>query len=154
MIVLLTYLLALLAPVHNIHVSNTEIELRGEDKIEVTVRIFTDDLQNAVGLKPGELPTNYRGADELIQKYMNQVLRLESDGKKVDLTYEESIASGDAIWIYYSATLKPDGHEITLYNAVLHDLFNDQKNMVRVLGERKQIFVLDKKNTSTPFFLN
>ena len=142
---------------HPIHVSMTEVSYyTNSNTIELSIRIFTDDLQRAVGLTPnGELPRNYPGADALIWNYISKNIALyEPNGKSIPIEYAEAIASGDAIWIYLEATDIIDPVDLKMTNSVLHDIFDDQTNMVKVTGKNKATFVMDKKIQEINFKLN
>ena len=142
--------------VHPIHVSMTEVTYNNSsDKIELSVRIFTDDLQKAVGLTPnGELPKNYPGAEALIEDYIIKNIALfDTDGQSIPMQYSEAIASGDAIWIYLQADNIKSISDLKMINSVLHDIFDDQTNMVKVTGKNKATFVMNKKVQEIKFNL-
>ena len=47
-------------PVHDFHVSVCDIELGKDNQLQIKVKLFHDDLQSALGLKPGSvIPTQY-----------------------------------------------------------------------------------------------
>lgn len=138
-------------PAHDIHVSMTEISRSSDDRLAVAIKIFTDDLQQALGLVGGsETSSEYKGSDQLIQAYVSRVFRLQNEGTLIDWSYEESLASGDAIWVYLKSKKPCPMGEYKLYNDVLHDLFDDQTNMIKILGKKKQTLLLnkDKKTVS------
>ena len=136
-------------PVHDIHVSNTEIKTTAEGGLDIIVRIFYDDLQMAMGLQPGQpLPTKYSNADELIKNYLNAKLKWTFDGKVVRPQYIKSKAALPAVWVYLEVK-GPQGNakEIRLDNQILIDQFDDQVNMVHAdLDGLDYHFVLNKKD--------
>lgn len=141
--------LASLMPVHDIHVSNTEIKKTAAGDLEIIVRIFYDDLQLAMGLQPGQaLPNKYRNADELIEKYLQTSLKWTFDGKVVKPRYIKSKAALPAVWVYLEVSNPLAGaKEIRLDNRILLDQFDDQVNMVHAsIDGMDYHFVLNQKD--------
>ncbi len=136
-------------PVHDIHVSNTEIKTTAEGGLEIIVRIFYDDLQMAMGLQPGQpLPSKYSNADEMIEKYLNTQLKWTFDGKAIKPKYIKSKSALPAVWVYLEVK-GPQGNakEIRLDNQILIDQFDDQVNMVKAeLDGMEYHFILNKKD--------
>ena len=151
--------LFILAPLsaHDIHVSVTEIYEDGNGGIELSFRIFFDDLLAAVGLEPGqELPEDYSSSDELIQDYINKKFSIKINGVVQKLEYVESIAAMPAVWISFNnSALKTESIKtIEIQNDILNDLFDDQTNMVNIeIGSKRKNFALDRKKTSAIFKL-
>lgn len=140
--------------VHDVHVSVLEVT-SDEDAIDVSIRIFVDDLLGVFGLVPGEeLPEKYSSADELIKSYLKDHLKIKLDGKKQELTYIESNAVMPAVWI----DLRIDQVNISslstieIHNSVLLREFKDQLNMVNVrIGDIKESVGLDKNKSTVSF---
>ena len=132
------------APVdHDIHISNCDImDNRSEQKVEISLKIFYDDLLRAVGLQQGEeLPAEYKGSDDLIEKFLKEHLEIIINGEIKDFKYEESYSYPPAVW----TTLVIDQNEIienmVVKNTILLDVFSDQKNIITIeIGNRKKKF--------------
>ena len=139
----------LLRPAHDIHVSNTQVKISEAGTIEIVVRIFYDDLQQAMGLQPGQaLPSKYPSADALIEKHLNDKMKWTFDGKKRSPRYLKSKAANPAVWAYlqFDGTMQ-EVKNIRLENKLLLDQFDDQTNMVRVeINGEAHNFVMDKNN--------
>lgn len=138
--------------VHDIHLSMCDIESK-KDRLEVTLKVFLDDLQVSMGLTPGqELPDDYQGSDELIKTFVDQSFDLQVDGKSTDLRYIESLYDGEAVWITLYAD-KPDTiSTISVTSSILTSLFSDQVNVVNcdIFG-RHQVKMLDTKKVTCTF---
>ena len=133
---------------HDIHVSVCDIIRKNDNsKIEVSVRVFYDDLLNAVGLNIGEeLPEDYTGSDDLIEKFLNKNLNISINGKEVKLEYQESISYPPAVWTTLTIDIAEPISEIQVNNTILVDLFDDQVNMVNLrFNGKKEVYSLDKK---------
>ncbi|MBK8636207.1 MAG: hypothetical protein IPN72_22725 [Saprospiraceae bacterium] len=74
--------------VHPIHVSVCDV-IQKNDKVEFTFKIFFDDLQTSMGLKPGEeLPAKYSGSDQLINDFILKNVKVVVNGKVAKLKYK------------------------------------------------------------------
>ena len=144
---LFIFFLAISGDFHDIHVSITEIEIM-ENKVEITVKTFLDDLQLAVGLVPGtELPEDYTSSDELIQEYLESTLRLNFDENEHAFNISDISSANDAVWISldldnYSSTPA----KVSLESSFLTDVYDDQTNIVNIkTNGNKESFILNKK---------
>lgn len=134
---------------HDIHVSVCDMVYRdGEDKIEMSFKIFYDDLLNAVGLQPGEeLPENYTSSDELITTFINENVQIRINGEVKTLEYQESHSYPPAVWSTFHIQQDTPIEQISMRNTILTDLFDDQVNMVNLkFGSKRKVYSLDVKN--------
>jgi hypothetical protein len=150
------YILALLlgsfTNAHDIHVSITDIEQDQNGYLEISIKTFRDDLQAAVGLpQSGELSQQYIGADELISQYVQNHFIISKEGHKFELEYEESIPSGDAVWIYLKSKKPIQQAPFVLRSTFMLELFNDQANIINVKGEKSQKALFDHKTREKRF---
>lgn len=140
----------ILSPVHDIHVSVCDIDQK-KDRIEVTLKIFFDDLQNSMGLTPGEeLPEGYKGSDALIKEFIKKHFTISINGADQSWEYQESMLSGEAVWTTLHLTSYPtDIKEVGVRSSILIDLFSDQANIVNcsVFGTRQTEALNRKKET-------
>ena len=119
---------------HDIHISVNEIEIN-DNKLELVLKTFLDDLQIAVGLESGaEVPEGYTSSDELIAKYISETISINHNGTNVPLSIDDISASPNAVWI----TLYSDDHlDLTkglleFHSTFLTEVYNDQNNMLKV----------------------
>ena len=143
LILLLAWLLALPggvpfeappAAAHRFHLSYGRVAVEGAEAYS-RVRFFAHDFEAALRqyheAPDFRLAVNPR-SDSLAQAYLDEHLQLEADGVLLD---GEIVASGeeDDMWWYTVrvAAAQPI-HKLTLRNTILFDLFEDQKNIVRI----------------------
>lgn len=112
--------LALLTGAHPLHSSLTTITWRPETHtLELAVRVFTQDLDQAVVRRDGTCG------------YVQTVLTLHDAVGRVVPTIRCSVErQGDVSWIRL-ATAPGDPRGVRLSNTLLFDLFGDQINIVQ-----------------------
>lgn len=133
---------------HDVHVSVCDIIEKTEgSELEVSVRVFYDDLLKAVGLQAGEeLPEDYTGSDDLIEKFIIKHLSISINGNLVPLKYLESVSYPPAVWTTFKVELSDPISEIEVKNSIMIDVFDDQVNMVNLKYKgKKKVYSLDKK---------
>lgn len=139
------------APAHDIHLSVTEVSRSGE-KIEVVSKIFLDDLQTSMGLVPGEeLPEDYIGAEDLIQRFMNRSLSVVVNGIEEKLTLSYIEPALPAVWATFvtDTIIWKNKNLIAIDNKIMTDLFDDQRNIIKVdINGVKEEHVLTSKATT------
>jgi hypothetical protein len=147
---------ALLAVIHPFFVSMTDIKHNAaEQSVEVSVRIFTDDLEQTIKkncackidlIKPADKAK----ADQLIAGYVTKHLSLVADGKTLALSYVGYEIQEGSVWSYYEVKKITAVKQLQITNSLLHDYKDQQVNMIQVNanGYRK-IVKLDFPNTKT-----
>lgn len=137
MVILIGAWLLLAAAPHPIHVSVLEGQWRAGGQLELTLRVFTDDLELALRRQYGEpvqplrlgTPRQAPAADSLIQAYVLAHLRLLPDGKAVQLRYVGHEYEQEAMYVYLEATGVPDFGKLQVHNSLLLTLYDDQSNL-------------------------
>jgi hypothetical protein len=136
-------------PVHDVHVSVTDINVEANGKFTLTSKIFFDDLQLAMGLEPGgEIPAKYKGSDDLISKFVQKNIKVKIDNQFINIKYLSSKAALPAIWAYTEGKiLHPEKIKtIEIINTILANTYDDQVNMVNInLGGKTFNFALNSK---------
>ena len=126
------------APVHPLHVSTTEMNFNSKEKsVEVSCRIFTDDFerilaksyQTKTDLSKAEL---HEAMDVLVKKYLTTNLKYFVNGKNLTANYIGFEIDHEATIIYLEIEQVPSLQRLTLTNSILHDLFDDQMNILHV----------------------
>ena len=145
------------ADLHNIHLSKTEIKYKSDQAaIQISMHIFIDDLENAIQLDGTENPRlctdrEAVNAEDLILKYLNQNFNILIDGAKANYDFIGKELSGDlmAVWCYLEITDVDYFDEVLIINNILHDLFEDQKNIISFYQDKvnTDFVILDKKTT-------
>lgn len=133
-----------LAALHPVHVSVTDIVYVPEDReLEITLRIFTDDLEEAVRKfinEPGlDLlqPGRGRSADGLISAYVFKHFDILLDGRKQSLRFLGFESDADAVICYILAENVKRWRTMHITNRILFETFDDQSNLVHVTVQGK-----------------
>ena len=142
---------------HEFHLSNTEVRYNiSERSIQITSRIFIDDLEDALG-KQGHhslflcTEKESENAESLVENYLKNNLLISLDGNTLDFTYLGKEISDDliAVWCYMEILDVNPKETIEVENNVLLDTFADQKNIVNVKvdsGERAMFILQNGEN--------
>jgi len=123
---------------HKFYVSLTEIRYNPKtERIEVSMRIFPDDLDLALMERTGIrtlLGTELESpqADSLLMIYLMQEFTLHVNGEEIVLNYLGKEPESDAIWCYLESSKVPRPVTISIRNAVLTEFFPDQVNIIQV----------------------
>ena len=119
---------------HDIHLSYARVAVEGR-VVHCRIRMFRDDLERALARRAGKpAVTLEAGAtDSLFAAYFNDQFTLLNDGVRLRGTV---VASGEEpeMWWYtvrFEAPAPIRG--LALRNGVLFDLFDDQRNMTKVM---------------------
>ena len=147
----LIFFLHLIRVIHPFHVSVCEIEYNDNtQKFEISIRIFTDDFENALkSLYPAGIDLNRdynkENVRNLIEAYLEKHFSIWINGEQVDLKYLGSEPVEDATWNYLESAEIPWNASMALKNEVLFDVFGDQMNLVHVSkGGGKKSFRFDR----------
>lgn len=144
--------------VHPFYVSVTEINHNAKERsLEVSVKIFTDDFENALKkkysrpvnlIKPADKPI----ADSLVSDYIRQHLQIRCDGKSLRAHYLGYEHESEAVWCYLEIKGVPEPRAMEIINNLLYDYLDQQINMIHVTvnGKRKSA-KLDYPETKIAF---
>lgn len=134
---------------HKFYVSVTQIdENKKKGRIEITTRIFIDDLEKALDKKNNkklflatskELPE----AKVLTQNYLTDKIKVAINGKMQKLVFLGSEYDNDVLICY----LKVDNAEkittFEFFNTILTEIYPEQQNLVHTnINKEKQSFLL------------
>lgn len=113
-----------------------------EKGFEISVRLFTDDLEKALSRESGQKIqiTPKPDTDPLIEKYIRKHFMLTDTRKQHrNYTYLGHEAEGDANWVYLEMPIDGTVKTVEMQQDVLMDMFDDQVNLVnlQVDGQRK-----------------
>ncbi|WP_439557933.1 DUF6702 family protein [Dyadobacter sp.] len=146
-------LLTSFAPKHEYHVSVTHMQFNPAQKsFEVSIRIFTDDLEKGLSQSNGNQRFVVKDNDKndpLVEKYIRKGFVLTDSGRNpVAMHYVGKEQEEDATWIYLEIPFqgKTDGYR--LQNSTLMEVFDDQVNMTNLkLVSEKKTFLFKKGQT-------
>lgn len=145
---------------HKFYVSVTEVEYNEEAKsLQIISRIFIDDLEKLLQERyDSSVRLSMKGdegnADQLISKYLNQKFNVEVDGKNYPFKYLGKEYDKDMAVLYIEVSNVPEFTSVKIKNAVLTDLFGDQKNLVHVehKGETKSLILTAERDEEVLIF--
>jgi hypothetical protein len=124
---------------HPVHVSVTDIVLDEQEReLEITMRLFTDDLEFSVRNARNEPeldllnPGKGRTTEELVREYVMQRFSVSLDGKKQHLKFLGIEQETDAIVCFIQAPDVRRWHVMEITNTVITETYDDQSNLVHV----------------------
>ena len=126
------------SPAHKFYVSVTDIELNTKSQsLQIVSRVFTDDLENVLRQRYNDdirLGKGFESGDlnKIIPHYLLQKMKISLDGKSRDLKFIGMEYDNDMIVFYVEVENVQSFQNIKIMNALLTDLFEDQKNLVHV----------------------
>ncbi|MBC5993161.1 hypothetical protein H8S84_09980 [Pontibacter sp. SD6] len=133
---------------HDFHTSITDIKYNPRTQsLEVAVKVFTDDLEEAVSkFTKTKVVYNSKSAEQKQQlnAYLQSKLSFEvAKGKPLKYNFLGSEAETDAVWLYIEVPVKNSSlAQLYVKNSVLTELFNDQMNIVNLNYKGKTESVL------------
>ena len=133
--------------VHPFYVCVTEINHNAVDKtLEISCKIFADDFEKVLTQKNKSVvsisqPKDKAALDKLINLYIKSHLSFKADSKQVNFSYLGFEKEDDAVYCYLQVDNISAVKKIDVVNTMLHDLNNNQINImhVNVGGNRKSL---------------
>lgn len=150
-------LLALAGAGHPVHVSSTQVDLSSDQRaLEVTMRVFTDDLEAA--LKTAGRPVSINGGgradvDSALASYVLPrvtVAANETPVRRGRLIGHER--EDDATLIFVEVPIPPALRSLRLTQSVLLELFEDQVNLVHFRAGSTKRSALLRRGTEVAAF--
>jgi len=135
-----TYLFVSPALIHDLHMSNCEIEYKAEESvIQISLRVFIDDLEAALVKRGTEnlylcTKKEHSEAENYITEYISEMFKIYVDGKEIPHKFIGKEMSEDlaAVWCYLEINNISINTALSIENQVLMDLFDDQRNLTKV----------------------
>jgi len=138
---------------HKYYVSTALFNFNNSNAIEITIRIFKDDLNS---LFEKEYSDQYKLSSDLnspiiqslISSYLENNIGVYFDKIKYQPIFLGSEDKNDLIICYLEIEKIPVSDYIKIENNILFNLFLDQKNIIHVKkNNEKQSFILTKKSS-------
>lgn len=146
---------------HAVYVSLCDIKADSlENQYTATIAFFTDDLQYALlnnGHTGDSLTTDNPALLTLGRDYVLRNLQLEIDGTAVELDYQaqKSRAGTARVFLVFSFHHRKAIHNISATHRSLFEIYEQQKNMIRVtLGGQRLNLLLSSETPSGIIELN
>lgn len=122
---------------HPFFVSMTEIEWKPKDKkLEIAVRIFTDDLEKGMAAfcncrtDLGN-PAKSEQMEKLLQSYLAEHLQITLGGKAVKINFLGREKEEESTWSYLEADIPAFSGKLVIQNTILHSVQEKQVNLIR-----------------------
>ena len=135
--------LNVLAPQHPFYLGMTELMYNEKEKrLEISVRIFSDDLERALrkkcNCKIDLLNTDNQSTNAIhLQQYINMHLQIHTGNKPLKLEWVGYEHEQESTWTYLEAKLDTKGNKILVNNDLLYDILDAQVNLVRIKTKDK-----------------
>lgn len=130
---------------HPFYVSVTTIDQsRDKTSLEISARIFFDDLETALKDEFGGKTDLKNSADnvknsELIRQYFGRHFQIKADGKAVNTEFLGYTIEGEAAWCFLEAKGVKSVHHLEVYNSLLYSSFKEQIHIfhLNINGKKK-----------------
>jgi hypothetical protein len=135
---------------HKFYLSNTSIEFNAQNRaIEITSKIFTDDLEHAIEAQCYRYNSLYPQTPEvfeLVKKYIGEKLTLQVAGRNVVLNFLGYSVDNDMTTLFIEGSYF-EPNQVVVTNTILLELFSDQQNIteVRWNGQSKREYFTKEK---------
>lgn len=135
------FLFRFVAAMHPFFVSMTEIVHRPKEKqLEISVRIFTDDLEKALAKECGckvDLidPKKHDQMEILLHQYLDKVLAIKVEGKSIKPVWIGFEKEEESTWSYLEVKDVASVSGLEVENRILHQTQPKQVNLVRFKKE-------------------
>ncbi len=139
---------------HKYYVAVTQVDhVPQKKRIEITSRIFIDDLEKALTKKykkkPNITSTNeIPEAEEWIKSYIKEKIKISINNKPQQIEYLAKEVEGDVLIIYTKIAISKKINTFEIYNSLLTEIFEEQQNIVHTnINGNKKSFLM----TNTEF---
>lgn len=131
---------------HAFHISRTTLNYDSASKTyQLTIHIFIDDLTKCLekkGYKNLNIGSKSESpqTDEALEKYIKEKVIL-TDGKPMAMDFigREFSEDGIALYCYLETKEVVYSKNLTVKNALLMELFDDQKNIIDLTKDKKRV---------------
>ena len=145
---------------HPFHVSVTEIKYKEEEKaIQISSRIFLDDLELGLQAYTGNeklditLEENWDFINENLEPYLLERIKLwDEKGRAYEIDYVGAEIEEDVLWAYLEIEKIKKLKKVKVQNAVLHEVWGDQENLIHFRAFEKVKSARFYKGEDTDFF--
>ena len=139
---------------HAVYISVTTLEVDVDGKVKGSLKIFSDDLEDALHRFSGERPAIVGRQDlspiaSQFEQYLRKHLTIRARGGGSLLTLENLENVGDSTWAYFKTGLESPSDWLNIESSILIDIFPDQVNIVEVkLTDKPRYLKLIKSQPS------
>lgn len=138
---------------HKYYVSTSLFNFSEDSSLQITLRIFKDDLSNAISDTYLDQKTDDLNLiDELyfkqVDKYINSKISILIDDKKFEMDYLGLETKNDMYVCYLEIENLPTYSNMVINNKILFEIFDDQQNIIHVKrNDKRQSFIARNNNS-------
>ncbi|MFN7043844.1 MAG: DUF6702 family protein [Flavobacterium sp.] len=133
---------------HKFYVSVTQIDyVPNKKRIEITHRIFIDDLEKALEKKYKKKvyltsTKELSDAETLIKNYLKENIKISINKKPQEIVYLAREVEGDVLIFYTKIAISKKINTFEIFNSLLTDVYSEQQNIVHVnINSNKNSFL-------------
>lgn len=138
---------------HKYYVSTSLFNFTEDSSLQITLRIFKDDLSNAISdtyldQKTDDLNLNDELYFKQVDKYINSKISILIDDKKFEMDYLGLETKNDMYVCYLEIENLPIYSDMVISNKILFEIFDDQQNIIHVKrNDKRQSFIARNNNS-------
>ena len=138
---------------HKYYVSTSLFNFSEDSSLQITLRIFKDDLSNAISdTYLDQKIDDLNLIDELyfkqVDKYINSKISILIDDKKFEMDYLGLETKNDMYVCYLEIENLPIYSNMVISNKILFEIFDDQQNIIHVKrNDKRQSFIARNNNS-------
>lgn len=138
---------------HKYYVSTSLFNFTEDSSLQITLRIFKDDLSNAISdtyldQKTDDLNLNDELYFKQVDKYINSKISILIDDKKFEMDYLGLETKNDMYVCYLEIENLPIYSNMVISNKILFEIFDDQQNIIHVKrNDKRQSFIARNNNS-------
>lgn len=145
---------------HKFYVGIFQIEHNaGKQRLEITCRIFADDLDKALEKKfNGSFHFSDGKADASetakLQQYLKEKFSVKCDGVATNLEFKSTELENGVLLIYFTANKVKSPKTVWVKNTMLFDYMTSQQNIIqlKVGGKKQSLLLTIDENSGTAEF--
>ena len=125
---------------HGIYITVIEIN-HNQDKGQVIIKSFSDDLINALRAMNFNIPQDANPCEErdFLNAYVEEHLSIEINGVALDLKISDCSIESDTHWIYFDFEMEGNLNTVVVETDWMTDLFGNQQNIIKVKSGDKRL---------------
>mgnify|MGYP006908578607 CR=1 FL=1 len=140
---------------HDFHTSLTEMRYNeGSKAFEITIRVFTDDLDEMVKANESGKAISLDNSDKVIDTYIKKNFAFIRGKEVLFGNFLGKESEDDVTWLYLELENGDSLKGFSILNTIFLDYFDDQKNLLNVLFKKERttlIFSEDNRLQAFPF---
>lgn len=146
------FLWPVLSGFHKFYLSHYQIK-KNDGNLQVTIKIFTDDLELALQ-KAGFYPVRLNAgkdeklADHAVERYLKEHFGIQADGKTLEAQWIGKEYEADVTWVYLEYPTEKKPSQLKINCRSLTEVYEDQGNLISLEGWSKKQSTLLTRGTS------